>query len=102
MSFVQLVLSSSSGFTAPNAEALNCRLSASVHDAFLRGGTGEKHFHGVLLHVKLREIILLADGKFCPESSELALTGQDTEGALQGIFRGSNGDFTVPEPETAR
>lgn len=31
-------------------------------------GTGEKHFHSVLLHVKLREIILLADGKFCPKA----------------------------------
>ena len=65
MPFVQLVLSSSSGFTAPNSEALNCRLSPAFTMRFARG-TGEKHFHGVLLHVKLREIILLADGKFCP------------------------------------
>ena len=31
----------------------------------------------------------------------MALTGQDAEGALLRIFRGSNGDFTVPEPDGA-
>ena len=37
MSFVQLVLSSSSGFTAPNSEALNCRLSPAFTMRFCAG-----------------------------------------------------------------
>lgn len=65
MSFVQLVLVIQR-FHCAKLRGAELQAFTSVHDAFLRGGTGEKHFHGVLLHVKLREIILLADGKFCP------------------------------------